>query len=299
MKNPLSTILPYRFTFRDGLVNTVLAAPLRRARLRNELAQQTEGMDDSVTVLIGIRNRSDYRLRNALWSLRHQDYPSDLVKIVVVDYGSTTEHRTRTFELCDRFDAECFPLAAPGGWNKPKCLNYAIKRTRTKFLLSSDVDVIFPQQYLTEMVHALKKNPLAAVYSRMQDLPQDSVETMQTLDTMDADIPFDTLFELASARGAGYENAGINGTYTHYYHYLRGYDEFYEGWGSEDNDLMKRFVNLGLDIVSLYPNATYLHQWHPKGEGIGNYQETARRNREYYEDTRSIIRNTQRWGESD
>ena len=113
MTSPLSKILPYRLTYRDGLVNTLFAAPIRRARLCKMLEKQTRGMDDSVTVIIGIRNRSDYRLRNALWSLRNQNYPSDLVQIIVVDYGSAAEHRIRTLDLCNRFNAKCVPLSAP------------------------------------------------------------------------------------------------------------------------------------------------------------------------------------------
>lgn len=275
----------------------MFAAPVRRWKLRNRLATSIQGMDDSITVMIGIRNRGDYRLRNALWSLKHQNYPHDLIQIVIVDYGSTPEHLAHTLQLCHRFGATCFQLAATGGWSKPKCLNYAIKRTNTKFILSSDVDIIFPPNYLKEMVAVLKKEPLSVVYSRMLDLPEDSVNSVRELDAYDHPIPFDSLLNLATARGPGHENAGINGTYAFFYQYLRGYDEFYEGWGSEDNDLKKRFVMLGLDISSIYPTASYLHQWHPKGEGVANFQESAHRNREYWEKTRSIVRNPHKWGD--
>lgn len=297
MAKLLAAFFPYRMAYRHGLFNTMCAAPVRRMKLYRRLAAINKDMDDSITVVIGIRNRGDYRLRNALWSLKHQDYPDHLVRIVVVDYGSIPEHLASTVQLCDRFGATCVSLLAQGGWNKPKCLNYAIKRTNTKFLLSSDVDVIFPTNYLKEMVSLLKRKPLSVVYSRMLDLPEDSVNAVRELDELDLPIPLNALLELATARGAGHENAGINGTYTFYYQYLRGYDEIYEGWGSEDNDLMKRFFILGLDITSIYAAVSYLHQWHPKGEGITNFHESARKNREYCERTHSIVRNLQQWGE--
>lgn len=295
----LSRILPYRLTFRNGLINTILLAPLRRLKLQHILSKHNTESDDNISVIIGIRNRADYRLRNALWSLRHQSYPDELVDIIVVDYGSNLEHRSRTLALCKQYNANCITLDPETGWNKPKCLNYAIKRAKTKFILSSDVDVIFPPNYLGEMIATLKRKPLSAIYSRMHDLPEESTETLRHLEEADKPIPFEEFFNLTTARGPGYENAGINGTYTLYYHYIRGYDEFYSGWGSEDNDLMTRFANLGLNIISLHPRTSYLHQWHEKGEGIDNFHESAKRNRKYYESTTSIIRNIKQWGETD
>jgi predicted glycosyltransferase involved in capsule biosynthesis len=289
-------LLPYRLTCRNGLVNTTLLAPLRRAWLKNRL-KALSNEPDSITIAIGIRNRSDYRLRNALWSLANQDYPKDLVKIVVVDYGSSDDHKERTIEICNRFDAKVMFLAAPAGWNRSKCLNFAIKQVKTKYFLSSDVDMIYQENYLRELMQKLKENPLSVVCSRMMDLPEKSIDVMRTLAEKNLPVPYQDLINMTTSRGAGDSNASINCSYTLFYQYIRGYDEFYQGWGSEDNDLMKRFISLGLDICSIAQKATYLHQWHPKGEGIADFDEAAQRNREYCEKNNTIIRNKLQWGE--
>ncbi len=290
-------LLPYRLTYRGGIINTIIRAPLRRrtllANVKNELLEQP----NTVTVVIGIKNRSDYRLRNALWSLAKQKYDKALLDIIVIDYGSETEHQSNSQKLCDEFGAECVLLANAKEFNKSNCLNYAIKRTDSKFLLSSDVDVIFPQNYIEIMVDKLLQNPLSVVYSRMNDLPESSTPLLKKLYDNNLPIAFDELLSHCSPRGTGIHNAGINGTYTIFYKYIRGYDEFFCGWGVEDNDLMVRFERLGLDICSIFP-ITYLHQWHPKGEGIIDYKATAKRNRVYYEKAKSIIRNPDSWGEN-
>jgi predicted glycosyltransferase involved in capsule biosynthesis len=288
-------LLPYRLTWRNGLVNTTLLAPLRRAWLKKRL-KDLSNEPNSITIAIGIRNRSDYRLRNALWSQANQDYPKNLIKIVVVDYGSSDDHKKRAAEICDHFDAELILLQAHNGWNKSRCLNHAIKNCNTKYFISSDVDVIFPSNYFKEMVSVLSENPLSAVYSRLMDLPKNSTDLMRSLADEDQSIHFGKLMDMTTSRGAGHENAGINGAYTYCYQYIRGYDEFYQGWGSEDNDLMKRFIGLGLDIRSISATASYLHQWHPKGEGVADFNESARRNREYCDKNNSIIRNKAQWG---
>lgn len=287
--------LPYRLTYRNGLINTALLAPLRRVGLRARLKALAEA-PDTVTMVIGIRNRNDYRLRNALWSLSNQDYPGELTRIVVVDYGSDEDRRRQAFALCERFNAETVSVPAPV-WSRSKCLNYAIKRADTKFLLSTDADVIFPPHYLSEMVAALKAEPLSVIYSRVMDLSENSTGELHAIAEQDLPIPFQALIEQATARSAGHENAGINGSYTLFYQHIHGYDEFFEGWGSEDYDLMRRFQRLGLDVRSISAKASYLHQWHPKGEGIADFSEAARRNREYYESNKSIFRNKPRWGE--
>src|SRR6185436_330738 len=51
---------------------------------------------DDVTVLIAVRNRGDYRLVNALRSIRVQTYPAELVTILVVDYGSESASMRET-----------------------------------------------------------------------------------------------------------------------------------------------------------------------------------------------------------
>lgn len=290
-------IFPYRWTFRNGLLNTLFFSPLRRASLLHDLKIKFGDKSDTVTVVIGVRNRSDYRLRNALWSLKNQDYPSELIKIVVVDYGSEPFHRDRIIDVCNSFDVNRITLPDIGKWNKPNCLNYAIKRCHTKFFLSSDVDVIFPDNYIAGMVTMLKDNPLSVVYSKMCDLPEEATDHLMSLEENNSPIDFAYLLRMTTHRGTGNTNAGINGTYTYFYQYVHAYDEFYEGWGSEDNDLQKRFQYLGLDIVSLQTKATFLHQWHPKGEGISDFHASALRNRKYYEKTNSIIRNLQQWGE--
>jgi hypothetical protein len=79
---------------------------------------------------------------------------------------------------------------------------------------------------------------------------------------------------------------------------VRGYDEYYQEWGSEDDDLMRRFKYLGLESRVLDSGSFYLHQWHPKYEGLPDGRNTAQieRNRLYFEKNHSILRNDRDWG---
>jgi hypothetical protein len=90
-------------------------------------------------------------------------------------------------------------------------------------------------------------------------------------------------------------------TYTVFYKVVRGYDEYYQEWGSEDDDLMRRFMYLGLEPKVLDSGSCYLHQWHPKYEGVPDGGDSAciQRNLAHLRRTHSIVRNGRDWGIAD
>jgi glycosyltransferase involved in cell wall biosynthesis len=248
-------------------------------------------------VIIPVRNRADHRLRNALATLRQQKYPRHLINIEVVDYGSNQDAVIKLEALCQRFEAQLTKLPARGVWNKSKCANYAIKRCQSEFILSADADNIFPENFIAEMVRVLRRTPLSVVYSQMLDLEEEALPILIQISEDNLDVPYRDLEQIGLARGAGDKHPGTFGLSTFLLQYIRGYDEEYEEWGWEDNDLMTRFLRLGLDLVSISDRARFLHQWHPKGEGVADWVASRDRNKKYFEQTTTIIRNKVKWGE--
>jgi glycosyltransferase involved in cell wall biosynthesis len=294
-----ATFLPWRMRHLGGPWNTLAAAPLRRRWLRRRVAAESRGRADDVTVVIGAKNRADQRLTNTLACLRAQDHPADLVRIVVVDYDSEADSAARLRAICARFDAATLRVDGRAVWNRSHCMNVAIKQARSKFVLSTDADVLFGTSYLREALSLLRAEPLTVVYPRVLDLPAGS-ETDPSLARADGTAPdIEELMRRAQPRSRGNRHAGINATYTLFYRLIRGYDELLEVWGSEDNDLARRFAYLGLKAESMQDRSTCLHQWHPKHEGVRSpgYEKIIRRNESYFERTHSIYRNPSGWGE--
>jgi hypothetical protein len=79
---------------------------------------------------------------------------------------------------------------------------------------------------------------------------------------------------------------------------IGGYDEFYENWGCEDDDLIKRLSFLGLHPESIGDRTFYLHQWHPRHQGMDSEvtQSAIAANRTYLRSTNTIRRNPDGWG---
>ena len=155
-------IIPWRFRHLGGPLNTIFYVHFRRKKLKKLLAK-LENNQNSITVLYGVKNRAGYKLRNSLDSIRNQNYPQELINILVVDYGSDDEHLSEIKVLCDKYDAQLVQTNISSNWNKAHCMNIGIKQISTKFLLSSDVDIIFAKNYLSTIVDKLTNSPLSCL----------------------------------------------------------------------------------------------------------------------------------------
>jgi glycosyltransferase involved in cell wall biosynthesis len=266
---------------------------LRRAVLRHELSRT-----DNVTVVIGARNRADYRLENALRSIRRQTYPTDLVRVVVVDYGSRPDGAARTARMCARYGAEYVRVNGVEIWSRSRCLNIGIRHANTKFLLVSDADIVFPPHYLSSCVEVLTAGPTSIVGSAMLDLPEESGWILEQSARTRDELQFDSWKRWCRPRHNHAFHPSICATYTAFFHVVRGYDEYYEVWGNEDDDLYRRFRYLGLRPRPLDPGSFYMHQWHAESERgrDGKNAEQVQRNQLYLASARSILRNDVSWG---
>ena len=270
---------------------------LGRMWLRKAALQTEASRPDDVTVVIGARNRADYRLVNALRSIRAQDHRAGSVRTIVVDWGSDRLQAERTREICRAHGAECVTVPEAGVWSRSRCLNVGIRRTDSKLLMTTDVDVVLSPGYLSDAARVLAAAPLSVVCAPMLDLPEESAQEAARVAASSCDPPVEEWKRLARPR-YDWLHPSIALTYTRYYHLVRGYDEFYEVWGMEDDDLMRRFHSLGLTVKAPAGGSFYLHQWHPKFDGLfeGRDAPPIQRNREYLERHHSILRNGRDWG---
>lgn len=271
---------------------------LGRAWLRRTVLREARAGPNDVTVVVGVRNRTDHRLANALESLRAQTHPADRIRALVVDYGSEPADARATVDLCRRYGAEYLRVDGAAVWSRGRCLNVGIRRAETTFLMTSDADIVLSPGYLADAVRMLRSEPLSVVCAPMLDLPEETTRTAKRAARTDGALPLEAWRRRAEPRFEWRFHPSIAVTWTSLYRLVRGYDEFYAVWGEEDVDLMDRFRRLGLTPRPIAGDSFYLHQWHPKFEGVPEGEEAAqvRRNREHLERSHSILRNGPDWG---
>jgi hypothetical protein len=277
------------------------ALPLRRLGrmwLRRSILSHELSRTDDITVLIGVRDRADHRLANALKSLRAQTHPVDSIRVAVIDYGSESRSAARTAQLSRQYGAEYLRIDDVSVWSRSRCLNIGIRRVRTKFLMASDVDIVLSPTYLADAIRALTLSPLSIICSPMLDLPEASAAAFRRMAETEEAPSVGTWQEQCSPRYGWDIHPSIVVGYTVFFQIVRGYDEYFEVWGCEDEDLMRRFSYLGLFPRGLDAEGFHLHQWHPKFEGVpgGEHAVEIQRNRAYLRRNHSILRNGPSWG---
>jgi glycosyltransferase involved in cell wall biosynthesis len=237
---------------------------------------------------MGVRDRPDSRLVNALRSIRAQQYPAGSVRVIVVDYGSAPANGAAIARIAEEHRAEYVAVEHAPVWSRSRSLNVGIRQADSKFLLTSDADIVLSPRYLSDAVAALTTSPLSILCSPMFDLPEASVATLaRAAET--GDLRVEAWKENAKPRHDWQFHPSICMAYTKVFKLIRGYD---------DDDLMRRLTYLGLAQKTLDTGSFYLHQWHPKFEGVPEAGSAAQiqRNLVYLEEHHSIVRNDRDWG---
>ncbi len=277
-----------------------LTRPINRVKLHfSNMVPETNRED--ITVIVGVKNRCDYRLVNAFKSLRNQEYDSRLISIILVDYDSNSEFMDRYKEICGRFDVEYLRVENKPAWNRSHCLNIGIKKANTKYICTTDVDIIFEKNYLSECIKELRKRPFQVLLSNFYNSPKDAISGEIDVVGEYSMIKDKCGFQITEMGIRGTLTTGINLALTCFYHAVNGYDERYSLWGSEDFDLIKRFSLLGLKVKDMSSKSSWIHQQHEKQEGVNkipNLKAKIGENKAYMNNTHTIVRNENGWGET-
>lgn len=217
-----------------------------------------------VTVIIGIKNRYDYKIINALKSVRNQTYKQDLIKIVLVDYGSDNKFRPEFQRLCERFRVNGIWAEVDDPWSRARCLNIGLMRANTQYILSSDVDIIFEKNYIQECVNNVSTNAPSCVHSVALASPKGSITSEIKAEDYGKIKEICVPYKLAM---------GVLFFEKQWANIIDGYDEFYQLWGCEDNDFVERLQRYGVELRDIGYKTYYIHQYHLPYDGVKEYKD--------------------------
>lgn len=202
-----------------------------------------------LNVIYTYRNRDLKRVKISLDSLLAQTQKN--FKVYFVDYGSKPDAALKIKNLCadyDFIDYHYFSTALQP-WNKSRALNSVIKKLEKGFCFVADVDMIFHEEFVNRVFHLQEKN--RTIYFQVGFLePNQEVKKN----------PFRDIQEY---RKSSPEATGLSLFPVQVLKELRGFDEFYHFWGSEDSDMHTRIKNAGYSVEFYNSEILMLHQWHP------------------------------------
>jgi hypothetical protein len=282
---------------RGGLLNAQLMVRLRRARLRRWARHALQG-PRTVRIVLGVRNRGGPRLDNCLKTLQQQDYPSDLLTVALVDFGSTPEMRPALDQSAARYGAELITVEADA-WNRSRCINRGIRSSDALITMYGDVDLLYSPSYVSSVVAHLAATPLRVCYSHVWDLP----DTVSAGIRPDGTLGMDELRRLKKAASRRFSDThlglGIGATFTRFLQEIGGFDEAFVGWGCEDEDMNGRLLGYGLHRLDISNEDTfYLHQFHSRRDVADDGADRApwERNKLIRAESVTIRRNGRDWG---
>ncbi|MBT3463570.1 glycosyltransferase, partial [archaeon] len=218
--------------------------------------------------------------------------------IVLVDYGSDEVVSENLKDFLKNNGVSCIKVRNVKNWNRSHALNIGLKNCSTKYILCSDIDMVFEKNYISECVKEMQFNMFHVLYTDMLDSPKN-------FGRLDFINDYGKIRKKCKGRGAAFVNSAykygssICFTLSYFFKVIRGYDEFYKLWGAEDEDVQKRLELMGLVFKDVSSKTSHIHQWHPQHEGVKNtkgFEDQVKKNEIYLRENNSIIRNPNGWG---
>ncbi|MFA5856465.1 MAG: glycosyltransferase [Candidatus Pacearchaeota archaeon] len=251
--------------------------------------------NNDITIIIPWKDIGVDRIENSLKSILNQDYSHSLIRTLVIDYGSK-KNIEKIKDLCKQNNAEYIRVDGVKFWNRSHALNIGIKKSKSKYILATDIDIIFEKNYLSSCVRELKENPFQLVYVDMFDCSNDI--SLKYPDKI-KDYYKIKIRSKKRVNPGILHGSSICFTLRDFFYMINGYDEEYKIWGYEDFDLLQRFGQVGIIPKNISNKTSHIHQFHPPKEGVSDLKEKdiqINKNRDIFHFKYTYERNLQGWG---
>lgn len=225
-----------------------------------------------------LRKRGFERIRNSIYSLNIQKIN---VNINLCDSSNLDEHN----QLIEELKGLKYTMHRIKGlkeFNKPILLNEGVKRTTGNFILCTDADYIFRDDFSECLLNNIQPNRM--IIKKVKMLPKNLMTNESRIENwFFPDLPLNPFGEWA--------DGGCQFAHRSWFEHCGGYDERMNGWCGMDNDMTQRFKRNGGDLFWMN-ESEFLHQWHPIMKGK-NKNEIAKTKSNWYirDNDKTIIRN--------
>lgn len=241
----------------------------------------------ALSIVFGYRNRDVERVQRCLASLAAQTNRD--FEVLFVDYGSATPLAQASRALLQGYPFARYLYSDARGqpWNRARALNIGVRRAAGRYILTTDVDLIFaPNMVEVALQHASDQHLLHLLPHMLPHGFQDWANMERYRDSVPrGSESMRGAFQLAAAQ---------------HWHRLHGFDEFYRYYGVEDRDLAQRMARSGVPSAWLPDETAVYHQWHPavthQTKGVVPEQVWARMNVYYELHKERLPRNDDDWG---
>ncbi|TYB80165.1 glycosyltransferase [Bizionia saleffrena] len=203
-----------------------------------------------ITIILTYRNRDLNIVKKCLASLGMQDNTD--FQVILIDYGSVSEYKEELCVLVENYSFVTLLRCETEQqlWCKSRAINIALKTVKTPYCFIGDIDMIYHPRF----INVVEKEANKSITTYFQVGFLSKTESKKETVFNDYEIAFKSQ---KKATGMTLYNTELLKS-------INGYDEFYNGWGSEDTDVHMRLQNVGHQVNFYTKQLLMLHQWHPK-----------------------------------
>jgi glycosyltransferase involved in cell wall biosynthesis len=233
-----------------------------------------------VTVIITTYNRL-HLLRKTYLSLLNQSIHPD--ELVISDDGSSEDLVSGLEDLIKKSDFNVkFVQQKDAGFRLARCRNNGARQASGDFLVFFDQDLLFSFRYLETLLNHAKPrqfvvgNPIRLTQPQ-SDLITDEMITLGDFNSVltamqrnmtkkqhRKELVYSVLYRLKLRRIGPKLRGGIVGFNKSDFIKVNGYDEKFEGWGNEDDDLGVRLYASGVRGANPFIEEYSLHLYHQR-----------------------------------
>jgi len=246
-----------------------------------------------LTIVYPLRNLEAQRIYNCLHSLRLQTFKD--FHVIISDYGSNQKGRSHLEKalkkIGTKLNFEVIRTEIKGDWNRSAALNRGIIKAKTQFIMGSDLDMIYHPDFLSIATQNLNSQSYVVhhIARQLKKMELPSLEIKMRENNWE-------FFHSNSKSRTGGGTGACQIIPRSKFFYLGGYDEIYEHWGAEDDDMRYRLRQVNMKEVSISNLTNFYHQWHPTNK---KNRIKINANRNYFATSKtpnfSVIRNGGSW----
>jgi len=230
-----------------------------------------------LSVILSTYQRPEH-LRRSLASLSLQRGVGGRFELIVADDGSVDETRDVVHSFARKVDFPVKLTTHPHeGFRLALCRNDGVRASRGAYLLFTDADCIFPPDHLQKHLAYRRQGVVRAgnSYRLERELSEKIDHAAIVSGAYRTWVPWelrrqmvrrwttDLYYELTGHPTKPKLNGCDCGIWRTDFENVNGFDETFEGWGCEDDDLGLRLRRAGVRIRSILRHTRVYHLWHP------------------------------------
>jgi glycosyltransferase involved in cell wall biosynthesis len=231
-----------------------------------------------VSLIIPTYNKR-HLLQKMFLSVLSQSYQPE--ELIISDDGSSEDIISGIGGLLEQANFTIkFVRQEDRGFRAARCRNNGVRETKGEFIVCFDQDLGFSKDYLRTLVCAAKKNRFIVgsvvrlSEAQTQKISRDELiqgdfaavltplQKQITLKQYRKELFYNVLYHLKLRRMGPKLRSGTVGFFKDDFIKVNGFDEEYEGWGNEDDDLGIRFYAAGITGLNPFKKDYAVHFFH-------------------------------------